>query len=131
MENGSKENLVLALQKAADAVEHSRVSIPFENKHDSYVQGALRSTATHVSKAGNELADRLYDMLKDECAKQRRKGIELGKAVGYRNCVITMLSIAAVASGLCLAVDIYQAIEFAIDEQNKSTDHHEDGDQKE
>lgn len=33
--------------------------------------------------------------------------------------------------GLCLAIDIYQAVEFAIDEQNKTTDHLEDGDQKE
>lgn len=39
MENGSRENLVLSLQKAADTVEHSRVNIPFENKHDRYVQG--------------------------------------------------------------------------------------------
>lgn len=33
--------------------------------------------------------------------------------------------------GLCLAIDVYQAVDFAINEQNKTTDHHEDGDQKE
>lgn len=131
MENGSKENFVLALREAADAVEHSRVGIPFENKHNSHVQGSLRKAATHISKADDELADRLYGMLKDTCTKQRRKVFELGKAVGYRNCVITMLSIASVASGMCLAFDIYQAIEFAINEQNKTDDHCEDGDQKE
>lgn len=37
----------------------------------------------------------------------------------------------AIGWGLCLAIDVYQAVDFAIDKQNESTDHHEDGDQKE
>lgn len=127
MENGSKENLVLALQKAADTVEHSRVSIPFENKHNSYVQGSLRSTATHVSKADDELTDLLFDILK----VPYKEGIEAGKAVAYRNC-LKSISILGVTIGFgLLAKDIFEAVKFAIDEQNKSTDHHEDGDQKE
>lgn len=130
MEN-EKEVIVSKLLELADDIEHSRTCIPLENKQNSYVQGSLRKLATHVSKADPEMTYTLSDKLKDAYTKQRRKGIAIGKAVGYRNCLITMCSIAAVASGMCLAIDIYQAIEFAINEQNKTNDHREDGDQKE
>lgn len=130
MEN-EKEVIISKLLELADDIEHSRTCIPLENKQNSYVQGSLRKLATHVSKADPEMTYTLSDKLKDTYTKQRRKGIAIGKAVGYRNCLITMCSIAAVASGMCLAIDICQAIEFAINEQNKYTDHHEDGDQKE
>ena len=127
MENRSKENLVLAIQKVADAVEHGRVNIPFENKHDRYVQGELRSLATHASKADNEITDLLFDIFK----APYKEGIEVGKAIAYRNCLksISILG-AAVGCGL-LAKDIFEAVKFAINEQNKTDDHCEDGDQKE
>ena len=130
MEN-EKDVIVSKLLELADDIEHSRTCIPLENKQNGYVQGSLRKLATHVSKADPEMTYTLSDKLKDACTKQRRKGIELGKAVAYRNFAITMCSIAAVASGMCLAIDIYQAVTFAISEQNKTNDHCEDGDQKE
>ena len=127
MENKSKENLVLAIQTVADAVEHSRVNIPFENKHDRYVQGEFRSLATHLSKADTEITDLLSNIFE----VPYKEGIEVGKAIAYRN-FLKSISILGVTVGCgLLAKDIFEAVKFAINEQNKTDDHCEDGDQKE
>ena len=90
-----------------------------KNRH----QGSLGDVVTYMSYAPK--------IVTDELERAKSEGFELGKAITYCNCFKIISILGATAGCGLLAKDIFEAVKFAINEQNKSTDHHEDGDQKE
>lgn len=94
-----------------------------KNRH----QGSLGDVVTYLSYAPDGLTDRLNRVFYDYLQKSKREGIE----IGYCNCLKTISILGSTVGCGLLAKDIFEAVKFAINEQNKSTDHHEDGDQKE
>ena len=98
-----------------------------KNRH----QGSLGDVVTYMSYAPKIVTDELDGVFDSYIQRAKSEGFELGKAITYCNCLKTISILGATVGCGLLAKDIFEAVKFAINEQNKTDDHCEDGDQKE